>query len=299
MLMSESPQDEPGRRRFPLHGWLGLLMIAVVWPLNWGLPGLRTHLLFFPLWLGYCLTVDGLGLRLRGTSLLARDRKMYVLLFVASVPLWWVFEALNLRTQNWHYVGREAFSDLEYALLASLAFSTVVPAVMGTAELVAGSNFVQRFLRAPVEKPGGRGAPVMLATGLAMLGLLLTWPRIFFPLVWLSLFFILDPLNYRLGNRSLLASTRKGDWRPIVALGSGALICGFFWEMWNILAYPKWVYMVPWFGFWHLFEMPLLGYLGYIPFALELFAAVHLMLGFVGRGGTDYISSGLGGRQQQ
>lgn len=34
------------------------------------------------------------------------------------------------------YLGVEQFSDLEYALLASIAFSTVMPAVFGTAEWV-------------------------------------------------------------------------------------------------------------------------------------------------------------------
>ncbi len=36
----------------PVHGWIGVLLVVVFWPLNWFLPGLRTHLLFFPLWLG-------------------------------------------------------------------------------------------------------------------------------------------------------------------------------------------------------------------------------------------------------
>ena len=32
---------------------IGLVLIAVAWTLNWSLSGLRTHLLFFPLWLGF------------------------------------------------------------------------------------------------------------------------------------------------------------------------------------------------------------------------------------------------------
>ena len=40
------------------QGWLGLLLVAVCWPLNWTLPGNRTAYLFFPLWLGYILVVD-------------------------------------------------------------------------------------------------------------------------------------------------------------------------------------------------------------------------------------------------
>ena len=72
-----------------VHGWLGLLLLAVCWPLNWTLPGMRTAYLFFPLWLGYILVVDALVLSRTGTSLWTRSRRDFVLLFVASVPAWW------------------------------------------------------------------------------------------------------------------------------------------------------------------------------------------------------------------
>jgi len=54
-------------------------------------------------------------------------------------------------------------------------------------------------------------------------------------------------------------------------------MCGFFWEMWNFLAYPKWIYHTPGVEFLYIFEMPLLGYLGYIPFSFELFAIYHMI----------------------
>ena len=90
------------------HGWAGVILIALAWPLNWMLPGLRTHLLFFPLWLGYALLVDALVLRRRGTSILARSRRDFAALFACSAPAWWLFEAFNWRTQNWHYLGATA-----------------------------------------------------------------------------------------------------------------------------------------------------------------------------------------------
>ncbi|MCZ0454684.1 hypothetical protein, partial [Escherichia coli] len=73
-------------------------------------------------------------------------------------------------------------------------------------------------------------------------------------------------------------SLTRGDWRPVAALMLGALICGFFWEMWNIYSSPKWLYSTPGVEFLYVFEMPLLGYLGYLPFALELYALVHLLM---------------------
>ena len=63
----------------------------------------------------------------------------------------------------------------------------------------------------------------------------------------------------------------------------------FFWEMWNYYSYPKWIYHVAWGNWLHIFEMPLLGYGGYLPFAQELYALYHWVCGSLGDKRTDYI----------
>lgn len=271
--MTRSPQQPA---RLPAHFWLGLGLVAVVWPVNWALPGMRTHLLFFPLWLGYCLVLDGLVAALRGTSPLTRGRWAYVWLYVLSVPGWWLFELIDLRTQNWFYVGREHVSDIVYVLLASLSFSTVMPAVFTSAELVGcllPSGGPARTDRR-ISHPALLGA---LAAGVVMLILVIALPGVFFPLVWVSLFFIFDPLNALREEPSLLVATSRGQWRTVWALWGGVMLCAFFWEMWNFYSYPKWIYRVPFVGQVRLFEMPVLGYMGYLPFALELYALFHLL----------------------
>lgn len=125
-----------------------------------------------------------------------------------------------------------------------------------------------------------------------MLALMIAWSKSFFPFLWVSLFFILEPANIWLGNRSLTEWTRRGDWRPVVSLWLGVLLTAFFWEMWNFLSYPKWIYILPWGNWMHVFEMPLLGYGGYLPFSLELFAVVHLLAGLLGRRQTGYVIEG-------
>ena len=84
--------------------------------------------------------------------------------------------------------------------------------------------------------------------------------------VWLGFIFLLDPINSRLGGDTLMADRH----RAAALLGSG-LLCGVLWEVWNFWAGTKWHYTVPIMEDWKVFEMPLPGYLGFPPFALECF----------------------------
>jgi hypothetical protein len=153
--------------------------------------------------------------------------------------------------------------------------------VFGTAELVSTFGWLKRIGRGPAIAPTRATTICFFLAGVAMLAALLRWPGTCFPFLWLSVYFILAPLNVWLKHRSLAEYTAAGDWRPVLALWIGGLICGFFWELWNFYSYPKWVYRVPFVDFLRVFEMPLLGYGGYMPFALELFALYHLVVGFL------------------
>ena len=286
---TRADRTAPGIRTFPAHGWMGLLLVAASWWLNWGLDGLRTYWAFFPLWLGYSLAIDALVRWRTGTSLLTRSWRRYVGLFIISAPAWWLFEAVNLRTQNWVYLGVDQFTPPAYAFWTTLSFSTVVPAVFGAAELAASLSFLRRIPQGPRISPDRRTTQAFFIAGWCSLALLLAWPRVFFPFAWISLYFIIEPLNVWLGNRSLTDWTRDRDWRPVAALWLGVLLTAFFWEMWNFFSYPKWIYDVPWGDWLHVFEMPLLGYGGYLPFSLELFALYNFLLGILGQHRDEYV----------
>ena len=275
--------------RFPVHGWFAIGLVAVAWTLNWSLAGLRTQYLFFALWLGYCLLIDALVYLRKGTSLLTRSWKGYVGLFLLSAPAWWLFEIFNWRLVNWEYQGTEFFTPFQFWFWATLNFSTVIPAVFGSAELMGSFALVKRIGKGLVIPVDRRTTIAFFFAGWIMLALMFLWPRWFFPFAWLSVYFILEPLNIWLGYRSLASSTAQADWRPVIALWAGVLLTAFFWEMWNYYSYPKWVYHVPWGNFWHVFEMSLLGYGGYLPFSLELFAMYHLITGLLGAKKSTYI----------
>lgn len=288
-MESITEREKAQRSGFAPHFWIGLLLAAGFWAVNWTAPGLRTVWAFFPMWLGFALVMDALALRRNGTSLLTRSWKSYIGLFLVSAPAWWLFEALNARSQNWHYLGVETFTPLEYFLLASINFSTVMPAVFGAAEWASGAGWLRRLGRGPLIRPDRRTTWAFFLAGWVMLALLLAWPRFFFPFVWLAVLFIIEPVNAWLGHRSLSDYSQYGDWRPMISLWIGVLLTALFWEMWNFFSFPKWVYSVPFVGFGKVFEMPILGYTGYLPFALELFALYHLVLGLLGRKRSAYI----------
>ncbi len=198
------------------------------------------------------------------------------MIFAISAPFWWFFELLNESIDNWTYLTPWEFGWLGRGLIGSLSFSTVIPAVLTTAELIASFGR-ERWRPAAHVVPGTRGLLAIHLLGWLMLVGMIIWPQYLFPFCWISVFLILDPLARFAGATTVSSYAARGDWRPIFNLAIAGLICGWFWEMWNIMAMPKWIYSVPHVGFLKIWEMPALGYGGYIPFAFEIFAFYALV----------------------
>ena len=272
--------DKPGR--LPVSFWVGVALVLIWWPVAWLHIQPISDSYFFPLWLGYILAVDGIVRFRTGTSLIQRNHWQVILLFALSVPFWWVFEALNQVLQNWTYHLPSDYSTLSYGLRASLAFSTVVPAIFVTTELV--QSFRLDPLRFLPRLMLSRTTLISLhVAGWGMLLSVLVLPEYLFPLVWISLFFLIDPIATLVRGPSVGSYLRRRDWSPVFNVAAGTLICGFFWELWNYFALPKWTYSIPYLEVGHIFEMPVVGYGGYIPFGLEIYAVAALLAGLTPR----------------
>ena len=238
---------------------------------------------FFPQWLGYILTVDALVSIRRGSSILTRNPRELLALFILSAPIWWVFEGLNNFVLNWHYLTTEPYSIVQMIVISTIDFSTVIPAIFETTELIGTFAFIERLRAQRQFAISARLAWILMYLGAFAFAAVVLFPTFAFPLTWIWLVLLADPLNYLRGRPSLLAQIARGDWRMVIALALAGTICGFFWEMWNFFAMPKWFYTVPFVGFAKIFEMPLLGYGGYWPFAWELYALYHLFWGVLQR----------------
>ncbi len=114
--------------------------------------------------------------------------------------------------------------------------------------------------------------------GAASFALLALFPDKAFPLVWIAPILVIEPITYAIGYPSLLADFEKRDAHLVISIMMGTLLVGIWWEFWNYYSLPKWTYTVPYVGFWKIFEMPLLGYLGYPFFGIIIFGYTAIML---------------------
>lgn len=277
------PRLAAGQRQGTVRAGLGVLLMLAAWATAWSGWEPYRYYTFFPLWLGYTLLVDGVTAARYGTSLFERGRAAFVALFLVSAPAWWLFELLNFQLGNWEYVLPRPYSWLAHHALASLAFSTVIPAVFCTSELVRAA-LVRRPIRWLTWAPGRTGLIAIAVSGGVALLLTQLVPSLFFPLVWLGLFFMFDPVARLTGRPSIAGQVAHGRWDTVVVLWVAALWCGFLWEMWNSRAMPKWTYELPYAEWFRVFEMPILGYSGYLPFGLELYALYRIVSGVLPAG---------------
>ena len=189
---------------------------------------------------------------------------------------------MNRFVQNWYYTGIEGMGPGEYTYFSSLAFATVLPGVFSMIDLLLTVPALGKGLSRcrPINLPYSRWIPLAALTvssvGLALIGI---FPDQLFALLWVSPLIIILSMQHLAGRRTLLYPLRLGDWRPVMVPDLAAIICGFFWETWNYFSLARWSYTIPYVQRFHLFEMPILGYGGYLPFGLGCLVAGTLVAG--------------------
>jgi hypothetical protein len=271
-------------------------------------------------WTGFIIFADAVVFRARGNSWIRSSPREFAALCLVSIPLWLVFESFNLVLRNWHYVGLPENIVLRVAGYA-WSFATIWPAIFEAAELIsvlraeqAGRERLRpRFaaatqsrgeasasvragggVPAPVQKRQAGGAPARPVLTLPTIGaLMLASPFLVSPAVarylaapvWLGFVLLLDPINAIRGEESLLRDWRAGQFNRTINLILSGFLCGGLWELWNYWAHAKWHYTVPIMENLKVFEMPLPGYLGFPPFALECFTMYVFLRSLIGRSG--------------
>ncbi len=252
---------------------LAFLLIAaalLIWTVSlWGaLQGrepFASHLYFFA-WYPYLLFLDALLCLKEGNFWLLSRPREFLRLLCWSVTCWLVFEAFNLVLQNWRYAGLLPQWWQRWPGYA-FAFATVLPGIFLTARVLAAWGAWQGA--GGESRAWSSWQPLWLILGTVCLVLTLSQSHYAFALLWGAVFFLLDPICELLEGKSLTRRWLAGERQEIYGLLAAGLICGLWWEMWNYPATAKWVYTLPVFNFCKIFEMPILGFLGFLPFALE------------------------------
>ncbi|MFN4245638.1 MAG: hypothetical protein ACK4F9_05770 [Brevinematia bacterium] len=249
-------------------------------------------------WTGYILLLDGIIYSFKGKSFIAS--KGFFIVFLLSVVIWWFFEWTNIFLSNWHYENLPG--GIARYIGYFWAFGTIMPAILLTYGL-----FLVIFKNVRIEF---RGIPmknsyltIMISVGILFLLLpiipfslrfiersadikLFSWLEFLLDFraseymafaVWTSCFLILDPINYLMQKPSILWYLEKGNYKVIALLSLTGLICGVLWESVNWFASTRWFYTVPILGNIKLFEMPILGYLGFITFSWEIYDIVSFL----------------------
>jgi hypothetical protein len=276
------PVTSPPRRPLPWWGWAALAAEGIAWVLAWTrfewFAPLQPHT-FTLLWLAYIGVVNALCVARSGTSLLTRRPCLLAALFPASALFWWVFEYLNRFAGNWYYSG-PMLDPWPYFWYATVPFSTVLPAVMSTQALICSSpRFKRAFVQVrPLRVPGAARLPMgaLLAAGAGLIGIGAR-PDWCYPLVWVAPLLALVGIRALRGHTHPLQELMTPDWTGPASAALAALVCGTLWEMWNTCSMARWAYSIPYVHRFQIFEMPLLGYAGYLPFGLECAAVTMLV----------------------
>lgn len=262
-------------KKLPVYGYAGFAAIIAAEALLFSGNQFVGHWFTPIVWTGYILFVDALVYAFKSRSLLMTDRLELVIVAGVSIGAWWLCEFYNApRFWNsnlelwWHYHNLEPNLMLR-RVGYDWAFATIFPLLFLTAELFTVTIFKRSKGHAPIKF----SRPILISfivLGLLGVSVPLIYPSPWFaPVIWLSFIFLLDPINAFRGWPSITNDLRRGDWRRLFSLLGAGLACGFLWEFFNYWAISKWTYTVPYLGNVKLFEMPVLGFLGFPPFAVE------------------------------
>jgi hypothetical protein len=262
--------------RIKPHGIVGIVLfcLAVVM-LAQGREPFTTYFYSFAWW-SYILAADAVIYWLQGRSLIVSRTGTFLLMIPLSIFIWSIFEAFNFRLANWHYINLPPAVWMRWSGYA-VAYATVLPGLCETAHLLRAVGLFKAISWRKLYP-----SPLFLWTSPVIGGLFLVavlfFPRFCFPLVWIAFALIIEPTLYPRVDNSLLRDIERGELGRLLNLLAAGMVCGLLWELWNFWAQAKWIYTVPFFEEGKLFEMPLLGFLGFPPFAVSAYAMYRIIL---------------------
>lgn len=264
-----------------LSAGLVLYEFALILWLWLGQPPEWIRVNFYSLsWWPFLILAQSLAQLLWGHSLLYDNPKNFAWICLFSIPFWTSYEILNAVMKNWIYIGLPTSSLFLRWLGFALAYASVLPAIRVYLDLL-NPKIPNHLITPPaIESPRLSSFGILL--GLAQFALCVVNPTTFYPLAWGFLFFLTEPLVARdMPERSYLIHWVNKRWDLTLKTVMAGLLAGITWEFLNWKASAKWIYTIPEdVAIVKIFEMPLLGFVGFGAFALCAESFTNLVLSY-------------------
>lgn len=285
--VEQAPSKPVVKVNYPLWGWIGLIswgLAMVLLAMKSTRPAWLLHWSDVPLFWGFTLMIDGwVYMRNGGKSLMSQVPQEIVGIGVASVSGWMIFEYLNFFVDDdWYYPRGNIVSQEQFLLYAIIISSGLLPLAFEWYSLFTTfRTFRKRFSNGIKLVLPQSWKPVLIVLSLIGLFIAGLWPNIFFFSLWVTPAMLLMLVLDKNGVWTPLTPIGKGNWTPTLLFALTYLVEGVCLEGQNYFsaihyadgsvwteAPAYWQYSLPYVNEPHVFEMPLLGLLGYLPFGV-------------------------------
>lgn len=274
------------KTKLPQWFWIGLVLWIICLVLLWSKSTIITWYYKFInilLWWSFSIMIDGwVYQRSGGKSILATRPRELVGIGLASVMGWMIFEYLNFFVKyNWYYPIGHQIPSAEFLCYSMLASSAVFPISFEFYSLFnTFSKFRHKYLHGPKITLPKWMTYVLFTGSLAVLLFMSYYPDVLFFVIWLAPLIMLAILLDKLKIWTPFTPIKYGDWSPLLLIALSWVAAGLNVECWNYFsAYHEngeiittntfyWAYSIPYVYVGKIFEMPFLGYLGYLPYGV-------------------------------
>lgn len=271
--------------KLPVWFWLGAAMSVFFLYFQWGHfsePKLIVYFGYFPAFWGYIIMADAIVYkRTGGKSFFASHMRKVFPLAVFSGIGWLIFGYLNFFVHsNWFYPIGDRMSTPVFIIYAIMGASTLIPLVFETYHFLATIKWLRnKYSKGPILRINNTWKIILIL--LCCIGMFLVsfQPYELYPLLWIGpvglivltmeLFKVWTPFS---------PIAKNGNWTPLALIALAGLIQGLLWEGTNFFAASHepfhtevpgyWVYSIPYVEIFHVFEMPVLGLFGYLPYGI-------------------------------
>lgn len=271
---------------FPVWFWAGLVMWGLTLFILWGkFKEPRFVILWadLPLFWGFALIIDGwVYVRTKGNSIIGRSPQEFLAIGAASISGWLIFEYLNFFVDdNWIYPAGALIPDNEFTIYAVIGSAGLMPLSFEWYTLfLTFDKFKNRFSNGrKITMPKWLGN-VLLVLCFILLYFIAFYPDILFTLLWVVPLIILSVVLEKLEIWTPFNLIKQGNWSSVMLFALSYLVQGFLLEFWNYFSADHqngkiitqtpayWSYSVPFVNVYHIFEMPAVGFMGYLPFGI-------------------------------